>query len=153
LDAYALFTNIQPIKYINEIILLNEDEQGNPINEVKLALANILGVCNFAKLTDLYGAIPYTEGGWGRKNILYPAYDSQEFIYHDMMDKLKNSIDVLKSADPAEAYPDFDPLYNNDLSKWVRFANSLRLRLAMRARFIDPSNSSQVISECLNRKL
>ena len=149
----AMGLSFSRIKYIREIILLNEDEDGNPVNEVKLALANILGVCNFAKLTDLYGAIPYTEGGWGRKNILYPAYDSQEFIYHDMMDKLKNSIDVLKSADPAEAYPDFDPLYNNDLSKWVRFANSLRLRLAMRARFIDPSNSSQVISECLSDPL
>lgn len=142
-----------PIKYVNEIILLNEDETGNPTNEVKLALANILGVCNFAKLTDLYGAIPYTEGGWGRKNILYPAYDSQEFVYHDMMDKLKTSIEVLKSADPKNAYPGFDPLYNNDLNKWVRFANSLRLRLAMRARFVDPDNSAQVINQCLREPL
>lgn len=142
-----------PIKYVNEIILLNLDEGGNQLNKIKIALANILGVCNFAKITDLYGAIPYTEGGWGRKNILYPAYDSQEFIYHDMMDKLKNSINVLKSANPAEAYPGFDPLYKNDLDKWVRFANSLRLRLAMRARLVDPSNSAQVISECLSEPL
>ncbi|MCG6188605.1 SusD/RagB family nutrient-binding outer membrane lipoprotein [Maribellus maritimus] len=142
-----------PIKYINEIILLNEDEDGNPHNEVKLALVHILSVCNFAKLTDLYGSIPYTEGGWGRKNILYPAYDSQEFIYNDMLDKLKSSIDVLKSANPEDAYPGFDPLYENDLSKWVRFANSLRLRLAMRARFIDPTKSAQIISECLSNPL
>lgn len=149
----AMNDQFSRIKYINEIILLNEDEDGNPVNEVKLALANILGVCNFAKLTDLFGNIPYTEGGWGRKNILYPAYDSQEFVYHDMMDKLKNCINVLKSADPEDAYPGFDPLYNNDLSKWVRFANSLRLRLAMRARFADPTNSAQVISECLSEPL
>jgi hypothetical protein len=141
------------LKYINEIILINEDEEGNSTNDVKLSLVNILAVCNFARATDLYGAVPYTEGGWGRKDILYPAYDSQEFIYHDMMDKLKNSIAVLKTANPEDAYPGFDPLYENDLTKWIRFANSLRLRLAMRARFVDEANSNTVIRECLDEDL
>jgi hypothetical protein len=69
------------------------------------------------------------------------------------MDKLKNSIEVLKTADPNDAFPDFDPLYDNDLNKWIRFANSLRLRLAMRARFVDEANSRAVIAECLSEDL
>ena len=47
-------------------------------------------------------------------------------------------------------YAGADPVYDNNLTKWLRFANSMRLRLAMRARFADPSNSAAVIAECMN---
>ncbi|HAZ04634.1 MAG: hypothetical protein A2W90_06815 [Bacteroidetes bacterium GWF2_42_66] len=142
-----------PLKLINEIILILDEKGPDAVTNVKLSMVNILAVCNYIKLTDLYGSVPYTEGAWARKNILYPKYDTQEYIYHDMMDKLKESITVLKSANPKDGYPGYDPLYQNDLTKWVRFANSLRLRLAMRARFVDPNNSKTVISECLAENL
>jgi len=70
-----------------------------------------------------------------------------------MMDKLKWAMDVIKNADPAMGYGSSDPVYQNDLDKWVRFANSLRLRLAMRARFVDPENSAKVIAECMANPL
>jgi hypothetical protein len=70
-----------------------------------------------------------------------------------MMDKLKQCVDVLKTADPAMGYGSSDAIYNNNLDNWVRFANSLRLRLAMRARFVDPENSAKVIAECMANPL
>jgi hypothetical protein len=66
------------------------------------------------------------------------------------MDQLKNSLEILKTADPSQAYPGADPVYDNDLNKWKCFANSLRLRLAMRARFVDPAGSAAVIAECMD---
>jgi hypothetical protein len=63
---------------------------------------------------------------------------------------LKASIDILKTADPAMGYVGADPVYDNNLNKWLRFANSLRLRLAMRTRFADPAGSALVITECMN---
>jgi len=142
---------IDPLRYINEVIMLTED--GSMKNPVRNAIAHVVAVITYARATDCWGDIPYTEGAWGSKGILYPKYDKQEFIYHDMMDKLKQAIDVLKDADPAMGYVNSDPVYQNDLSKWVRFANSLRLRLAMRARFADPENSAKVIAECMNSPL
>ena len=64
-----------------------------------------------------------------------------------------DAVKVLKSADAAKCYPGSDPIYNNDLSKWVRFANSVRLRLAMRIRYADESLSKATVSQCLSEPL
>src|SRR5690625_1779087 len=71
----------------------------------------------------------------------------------DVFSRLKNSIDVLKNSDPADAYPGADPVYDNDLHKWVRFANSFRFRLAMRVRFVDPDLSRRVIEEVMKEEM
>lgn len=141
-------TYVGALRYINEVILMtSEGEKKNPVRN---AMAQIVAVTDFAQSTDCWGDIPYFEGAWGTKGILYPKYDKQELIYPDMLARLKLSINVLKSADPNEGYPGTDPVYNNDLAKWVRFANSLRLRLAMRTRFVDAANSAKVIAECMD---
>ncbi len=140
-----------PIRQINEAIRLTEN--GEYQNEVQHAIADVIAVLSYARLTDTFGDIPYTEGGWGQEDYLIPKYDPQDFIYKDMLSRLKASMDVIKSADPESAFPGADPIYNNDLGKWVRFANSLRLRYAMRMRFADEGIANTVIAECLNEPL
>ncbi len=140
-------TYVGPLRFINEVVLMtSEGEKKNPVRN---AMANIVAMVNYAQATDCWGDIPYFEGAWGTRGILYPKYDKQELIYRDMLDRLKAAADLLKTADPQSAYPGADPVYNNDLSKWVRFANSLRLRMAMKIRFADAALSAKVITECL----
>ena len=144
-------TYVGSLRYINEVILMtSEGERKNPVRN---AMANIVAVVNYAQATDCWGDIPYFEGAWGTKGILYPKYDKQELIYRDMLDRLKLAIGVLKTANPKDGYEGTDPVYNNDLTKWIRFANSLRLRMAMKIRFADAENSAKVISECLAEPL
>jgi hypothetical protein len=149
-DLYKFMYNqayINQLRMINEVLIITgEGERRNP---VRYAIADIVAVLNYAQITDQWGDIPYFEGAMGSKGILNPPYDRQQEIYHDLIQRLKNSISVLKSADPSVAYPGADPIYQNDLSKWIRFANSLRLRLAMRVRFAEPAFSSQVITDCM----
>ncbi len=150
-DVFSM-SYVGPLKLSNEVIRLTQ-EGAEQENVLRNALAQVVSVVNYDRLTDLFGDIPYTEGGWGREGVLTPAYDSQQMIYEDMMTRLKNSIAVMKNGDPEQAFPGFDPLFDNDLEAWVRFANSFRLRLAMRARFADPDFSQQVITECLTEDL
>ena len=140
-----------PIRLINVVRL--ETQEGPGKNELRHAMANVVAICNYTRITDLYGDIPYTEGGWGNTGQLLPRYDAQEFIYKSMMDTLKAAIEIIRNGDPEKAYPGFDPLYDNELEYWARFANSFRLRLAMRARFADPAYCEQVIRECLEEDL
>jgi hypothetical protein len=140
-----------PLKLSNEVIRLCGEEPY--YNELRRSLGEVVAVCSYMKMTDLYGEMPYIEGGWGQTGILLPKYDAQSFIYEDMLAKLKAAIDVLKSGDPADAFPGFDPLFDNDLESWIRFANSLRLRMAMRIRFVNESLASAVISECMEEDL
>lgn len=141
-----------PLVYINKVLELT-GPGGTQENPVHYAIADIIAVMNFASATDCYGDIPYREGARGSDGILFPKYDTQDFIYHDLMNRLKNDISELATADPAMGYIGTDPAYNNDLTKWAKLANSMRLRLAMRARFADPTNSAAVITECLAQPL
>ena len=82
-------------------------------------------------LTDLYGDIPYSEAwkGSAAEAIVSPVYDTQESIYTDLVAKLKEANELL-SVDNEEVAGDI--LFNGDIVKWKKFANSLRLRLLLR---------------------
>ncbi len=140
------------IKYCVDIFAITAPD-GTVPNETQYALTKVVAVMNFAKLTDLFGDIPYFEGGMGKQEVFLPKYDSQEEIYADMVETLTTCLAVLKSADFANAFPGADPIYDNDKDNWIRFTNSLRFRLAMRARFADPGKYNAVIAECLNENL
>lgn len=146
----AIYTS--SIKYCRDILLLTGVD-GDQENEIRHALAGIVAVMNFSRLTDLYGDIPYFDGGLGKEGVFLPTYDRQEDIYEDMVDILARSLELLKNADFSEAYPGSDPMYDNDRESWLRFANSLRLRLAMRARFADPARYEAIIAACLSEDL
>ncbi len=140
------------IRHIEDVLQITST--GDTKNDVRHAMADVIAVMGYAVITDAYGDIPYTEGGKGKsEDILTPKYDSQQFIYTDMMSRLANDINILKNADPKDAYPRSEPLFDNDLSKWVKLANSFRLRLAMRVRNADNTLSRKVVSECLSEPL
>lgn len=149
-DLFEL-TYSTSLRHITEVLrMTGPDGTGN---KTRHALADIIAAVNYIQLSDTYGDIPYSEGVKGDEGIIYPKYDSQESIYMDVFSRLKNSIDVLKNSDPADAYPGADPVYDNDLHKWVRFANSFRFRLAMRVRFVDPDLSRRVIEEVMKEEM
>lgn len=141
-----------PVRLIEQALQLTQPG-GEQENEVQFAMAKVISIVNYARITDCFGSIPYREGGMGQTGIMHPEYDSVEEIYTEMMKALKEAVILLKSANPSMAFPGADPLYDNDLEKWVRFANSLRLRLAMRARFAAPTLAEGIIRECLSEPL
>lgn len=79
-------------------------------------------------LTDLFGPVPYSQAWGGTVNTL-PAYDSQESIYKDIIAKL-DTANTIMSEDGAGIAGDI--LFDNDILKWKKFANSLRMRLLLR---------------------
>ncbi len=143
------------IRYCSDIAELTAPG-GKQENEVQHALNDFVSLLNFAKLTDMFGDVPYSEGGLGKVGVFTPKYDEQKDIYADMIERLNADINVFKSANfELDGFPGADPIYNNSKDKWLRFANSFRLRLAMRARFVPETKSfyEGVISESLNQPL
>jgi hypothetical protein len=95
------------------------------------AMATIVKTYIFSVLTDTYGDIPFSEAGLGATGTVYmPKYDQQQDIYIQMLENLKQAGETLKTA-TALLYGG-DPVYNGNLTRWRKFANSLRLRLLMR---------------------
>ena len=98
-----------------------------------LALANIAKVASMHHVTDYYGPVPYSKVGTS----LTPDYDSQESIYRQMLSELDEAIEVLKVFTTTKILSDYDIVYGGDVLRWIKFANSLRLRLAMRVVYAD----------------
>lgn len=103
----------------------------------------------FSLLTDLYGSVPYTEAlkGSAQSPIYTPAYDSMETVYAGLLNDLKVANEKLKIAGPAVSG---DILYNGDILKWKKFANSLRLRLANRQAAKKTAESKAIMAEILS---
>jgi hypothetical protein len=102
------------------------------------ALANVLWVQAFHKVTDYWGPIPYFNAGVPGNAV---AYDPQDKIYDDFFKRLTEAVTVLKGKTSEKPYGDFDIMYAGDVNKWIKFANTLRLRLAMRISKVDPARA------------
>jgi hypothetical protein len=111
---------------------------------ITLALAKLFRVAAMHRVTDAYGPIPYSKVG--ADGSLTAPYDSQEDVYKKMLEELDEVIAVLtenRLADPT-AYAKFDNVYEGNMEKWAKFANSLKLRMAIRISNIEPAWAKQV---------
>lgn len=104
-------------------------------NSPEASLANIMWVYAFHRITDYWGPIPYFNAG---KVSNYVDYDSQEAVYLDFFERLNKAITVLKANGGKIAFGSYDIIYGGNLDKWLRFANTLRLRLALRISKVNP---------------
>lgn len=112
-------------------------------------LAQIIRVASMLKVTDTYGPIPYTKVNGQDVAV---AYDSQEEVYLAMLEDLKTAIDGIQAyiADNGATglLDGYDvSSYNGDLSKWAKYANSLRLRMAIRMSATNQSALARQIAE------
>ncbi len=93
--------------------------------------------------TDLYGDIYYSEGLRGQDGILFPVFDDQKDIYPALIQNLKDATLLLSTGnDPIDKT--YDILYGGDKAKWIKFANSMRLRLLMRASKNLPNAATEI---------
>ncbi|MBV7529676.1 SusD/RagB family nutrient-binding outer membrane lipoprotein [Chitinophaga sp. sic0106] len=109
------------------------------------AMCRIMKVYTFARLTDLYGDIPYSQAGTAYySQIKRPVYDKQEDIYNDFLAELKAAaaqLDATKDKVPEEVF------FKGDINAWKKFANSLRIRLALRIAKRNPDKAKTEITE------
>jgi hypothetical protein len=133
----------------NEILL--QLSRQNPAFAIYEGPALVLKALLFSNLTDLYGDIPYTQALLGKsQGVVFPAYDTQEQIYlgdNGVLALLRQASDRLKSNFGTNRLTG-DVLYQGDLSKWLKFSESLRFKLLMRiSRKVDVSQELRSILE------
>jgi hypothetical protein len=136
-DQYRL--NILWNYYYSDVLLncsvlekLTEENLDENIN--KYMVTKIWKVFVFHKVTDLWGDVPYSKA-WKamtdyNPEVLNPEYDTQEFIYTDMIAQLKEASEKI---DTQKDFFSNDFIFDGNLDLWIKFANSLRLRLAVRS--------------------
>src|SRR5690606_23963084 len=120
------------------------------------AAAKVIKVEAASRVTDVYGPIPYTKVGTSAEII---PYDKQSDIYAAFLAELDQAVKTLKAIDAQSPMTDkieaIDLVYPNmdnqtRFKNWLKLANSLRLRLAMRIVKIDPQLAKTQGEKALN---
>ena len=134
----TLYSNLSELKSITD-------------DPVTLAIANIIKVTAMLRVTDTYGPIPYSQIGQGGK--ITVSYDSQEKVYDTMFEELDACINTLTENRLSGIPSTADPVYDGTAVKWCKFANSLKLRMAMRIVYAAPEKAKKMAEEAVNHEI
>jgi len=125
----------------------NEETKGKALiygsNKNQIATARILKAYIFWNLTDLWGDLPYSQALKGNGNI---PYDKQENIYPDLLKELKEAVAQFDNGLTVRG----DILYNGNIVKWKKFANSLRMLVALQMAKGNPSLAKSEFAAALS---
>lgn len=121
--------------------IIDKGEESGTDNHVAVGL--VLKSWVFSVLTDLWGAVPYSEALTLGKDdgTATPKYDMQEDIYRGLLSDLERAAGLFDPG--ARGFGAEDLIYGGDMELWKKFANSLRLRLAIRISDADPALAKQ----------
>lgn len=148
-SQYDLVTRNQPRNHWNRMYVysLNNIKQAkiNLAKEVntdaqkanKLATLELQEIFIWENLVDTYGNIPYSEAL--NSEFISPKYDDAKTIYVDLLKRIDAASQSI--VDGTKGYTSGDLVYFGDMAKWKKFANSLKLRLAMNLADVDPALS------------
>lgn len=116
--------------------------KARPQDQHFAAMALLLKVEGMHRVTDVYGPLPYTKFATVPTGV---PYDSQQDIYTRFFAELDTVTNVLstyvKNNPGAKPFALYDYVYGGDYIEWLKFANTLRLRLAMRIVYADPATA------------
>lgn len=136
---------------LNEMIRLVKDD---PRKSNQVAIARIWNAFLYQIMTDSYGDIPYSEAAKDATNVInQPAYESQHSIYQQLLNELKEASAALSDSPDQITFGNQDIIYQGSAEHWRRFANSLRLRMAIRVRYADETLARQHVQEVINLPL
>ncbi len=125
---------------IQNLVTIAETTQNDSYKAVGLILHSWM----FQILTDMWGDIPFSEALKAKTDeINTPVYDKQQDVYVALLADLKEANSLLASNTTTIKG---DIIFNGDLAKWRKFANSLRLRVLMRLANVD-GGSINLVSE------
>ncbi len=141
---YLILNDLQQIIRLNRQRPEEFDAYGPNANQI--AIAKIMQVWIYQLLTDLWGPVPFFEALKGAGGTT-PPYTDQSEIYPALIDTLTAASEMIILGEPALAGGDI--IYGGDMSKWKRFANSLKMRVAIRMSAQLPDQAATAIQEAL----
>jgi len=128
----------------------NMSEEDQLANAPYLAATRVLTIYQGIYDTDMTGSLPYEEAcrlKWG--GAVTPAYDSQETLFNTWLAELNEAVQTFTRSG-AIITASQDAVFGGKLEKWAKFANSLKLRIAVRLLAQNPALAKQIATEVEN---
>jgi hypothetical protein len=113
----------------------------------KIAIVDILMSYSYSVLVDTFGDVPYSESLDIEAHPL-PKYDDAKTIYKALITRLTEDNNLLTAGD--DSFGDADLIYGGNAASWKKFANSLRLRMAINMGDVDAAYAAQEVIAAVN---
>lgn len=111
------------------------------VRKNQLAATEVLEVYTWSVLVNTFGDVPYTEA-LNANNVL-PKFDDDAAIYNDLVIRLDKAIGMFDVS--AAGLGTGDLYYNGNVANWIKFANSLKLRLGMTLADVDAAKAKTMV--------
>ncbi len=150
-DGISSFNSVYlgGLKDLQEIKILNTAQESKERvsqygdNNNQVAVAAVLNVWAYHNMTDVWGDIPYAEAI--NDDILMPAYDMQADIYDGLFQDLKDAQALIDMSPVIDLKGDM--IFNGDMDMWYAFAESMKIRIAMRLTEVDDAKAKAMMQE------
>lgn len=138
-----LYKDVIPNVYANYAQLEAATE-----DPVYLSVGKVVKVAAILRVTDGYGPIPYSK--LGANGDLTAPLDSQQKVYETMLNELDEAVTALLEHRTETFSSKADKVYAGKVEQWIKLANSLKLRMAMRMVYADPDMARTKALEAVN---
>jgi len=138
-DVISDLTNSQQVLATESVIPGTEQQVAN-----QNAITELMIVFCYQHLVDTYGNVPYSQAMQVNTNKL-PAYDDAWTIYQDLVDRIDNALATLDPS--AGSFGAADLMYGGDVSKWIMFANGMKLKMGIMIADYDPATSQEWVED------
>jgi len=109
----------------------------------QLAQIEIMEVYAWSVLVNTFGNVPYSQAL--DPDIPLPVYDDAETVYNDILGRLDAALNLISPE--VEGIEEGDLLYEGEMDRWVKFGNSLKLKLAMVIADVNAGNSQALVEQ------
>jgi len=139
-----VLNNLKEAKRVLSTSELGQETQAQRNNQ--LAITEIMSVYAWSNVVETYGDMPYSQAL--DTKFPTPVYDDAATIYADLIARLDAA---LASMAPKAGGFDasYDNIYKGDAAKWMRFANSLKLRMGLVLADVNPASSKTIVNSAI----
>ncbi|MFI0429404.1 SusD/RagB family nutrient-binding outer membrane lipoprotein [Mariniflexile sp. HMF6888] len=130
------------LKTSKEVVLADE-MLAESEKKARVAQAEVLIIYTFQQMVDTWGNIPYSEA---LSDVTLPKYDDAATIYNDLISRINNTIPDLNGS----GYSSSDQIYGGNSAAWIKFANSLKLRIGIRLADVNSSLAQSTVESAVS---
>ncbi len=136
--------------YENEMkdLISRMDEAEQPKYQSMVAIVNVMSTYLAVLDSDLFGSMPYSEACQFRYGgTITPKYDTQAELFDTILNELNEDIKVFTTATDQVSPGSQDPMYGGSMAKWLKVANGVKLKIAVRLLHQDKAKALQIAQE------
>ena len=154
LKSRAIPDNIWDGLYTNVLANLEQSKKTIPTDVTdpaqqknEIAIADIMEVYTYFYLVTTYGNVPYSQALDIKQP--FPKFDDAKTIYYDLLTRLDNDIATLQANQAGASFGSADLIYSGDPVKWLKFANTFKLKMGIVISDSDAPKATTVITSAI----